>query len=547
MIMKLPLHFCAGVVPTAYEDTLSFYELLKLMGFKINEVVDYVNDATTEALVARLRELFVNVVYDEDTETAILSFDDSDAETVENVIKYFQIENKRYPVSDPLVPGLQTAVDAHTSQLVGLNNAVVGLQKLPRCNYHSIGPDMAHPTPSGVTVHYSIYVGQTDIDSEVSDEFEYSDAKHCYATLERAFQDWDEHTDNCYISVCGMRDGEGEFVSTTYYVNRRTFAGGQLHFLVHSPGVTIEWGTDSSNYDHLIYNMYLHISGYVDRSNPTAIDTTIIYRGKKQGFYLEGCSITSSHLNIKDGSVNHDVRFGHAKCFIDVSNNKYFLPFYAHHCEAFIGQDTTFAPSYDSDEYAAVFSKGGSVTFDNDSTSEHPIKIAVPSGATTMVNGLGIGEIYANFSNSYLSFIRTSGKNKMKAFRAFLQMHNGDVSRIKESDGGLSFTDCLLNGKLLESSTFAVGTTLATSVSSGGNIERPNTDVICCAVTSGGNNYRIPCYIGGAQTGYYYATMPKVDGSAVISIKYRVTNDMIEFSEIKDGTTSTTIARVTTA
>ena len=71
MIDKLK-YWSHKILPLVYDDSLSYYEVLSKMRAKINEIIDYVQDSIEENIRAIIGSAFLDVSYDELTETLIL-------------------------------------------------------------------------------------------------------------------------------------------------------------------------------------------------------------------------------------------------------------------------------------------------------------------------------------------------------------------------------------------------------------------------------------------------------------------------------------------
>ena len=71
MIDKLR-YWSHKILPLVYDDSLSYYEVLSKMRVKINEIIDYVQDNIEAEIRAIIGSAFLDVSYDELTETLIL-------------------------------------------------------------------------------------------------------------------------------------------------------------------------------------------------------------------------------------------------------------------------------------------------------------------------------------------------------------------------------------------------------------------------------------------------------------------------------------------
>ena len=67
---------CVKVLPTVYDDSLSYYEQLCKLTNKMNETVEFINGNLSEVIQnyidKKFNDLMINVIYDEATETIIL-------------------------------------------------------------------------------------------------------------------------------------------------------------------------------------------------------------------------------------------------------------------------------------------------------------------------------------------------------------------------------------------------------------------------------------------------------------------------------------------
>ena len=64
---------CTPVLPTAYSDALSYYEEVCKLTHKINELVELINSGLEPLIKEQLHKLFVDTMYDEETETLVLT------------------------------------------------------------------------------------------------------------------------------------------------------------------------------------------------------------------------------------------------------------------------------------------------------------------------------------------------------------------------------------------------------------------------------------------------------------------------------------------
>ena len=75
-----PLQICGlngGSLPSAFDDSLSYYESLRIVMCKLNEVIKFVDDVITREIVAyidrRFDDIMIDAIYDEPTETLNLT------------------------------------------------------------------------------------------------------------------------------------------------------------------------------------------------------------------------------------------------------------------------------------------------------------------------------------------------------------------------------------------------------------------------------------------------------------------------------------------
>lgn len=61
------------ILPLVYDDSLSYYEVLNKVAFKLNEIIGVINDELAEYIRERLDEIYIDASYDEETENIILS------------------------------------------------------------------------------------------------------------------------------------------------------------------------------------------------------------------------------------------------------------------------------------------------------------------------------------------------------------------------------------------------------------------------------------------------------------------------------------------
>ena len=74
--MKKVKFFCNHILPTVYDDSLSYYECLNKLVVKVNEVITTVNNIVErkvdEAIDDIIKNTALQAVYDEATETMYL-------------------------------------------------------------------------------------------------------------------------------------------------------------------------------------------------------------------------------------------------------------------------------------------------------------------------------------------------------------------------------------------------------------------------------------------------------------------------------------------
>ena len=66
------------ILPLVYDDSLSYYEVLGKMRAKINEVIDYISDTLANNIKEIMSRAFVDVTYDEATETITIYLNTED-------------------------------------------------------------------------------------------------------------------------------------------------------------------------------------------------------------------------------------------------------------------------------------------------------------------------------------------------------------------------------------------------------------------------------------------------------------------------------------
>lgn len=69
---KLKHNYCQKVLPLVYDDSLSYYEVLCKLTNKINELAEMIDDGLETLIREQLDKLFLDAMYDEETETLVL-------------------------------------------------------------------------------------------------------------------------------------------------------------------------------------------------------------------------------------------------------------------------------------------------------------------------------------------------------------------------------------------------------------------------------------------------------------------------------------------
>lgn len=77
MIHKLICHI-TKVLPLIYDESLSYYETLCKLINKVNEIIEYTNKLTTDALVEIIGQLIEGTSYDAETMTLTITFTSAD-------------------------------------------------------------------------------------------------------------------------------------------------------------------------------------------------------------------------------------------------------------------------------------------------------------------------------------------------------------------------------------------------------------------------------------------------------------------------------------
>lgn len=75
-LCRLPWYGCAKVLPTVYDDSLSYYENLCKLTEKMNEIITVMNDSFETMVREQINKYFVASVYESSTETLVLSLNE---------------------------------------------------------------------------------------------------------------------------------------------------------------------------------------------------------------------------------------------------------------------------------------------------------------------------------------------------------------------------------------------------------------------------------------------------------------------------------------
>lgn len=69
-----PMKFwCQKVLPLVYDDSLSYYEQVCKVSGKVNELIGIINDKLETYIRQELDKMFIDAMYDAETETLILT------------------------------------------------------------------------------------------------------------------------------------------------------------------------------------------------------------------------------------------------------------------------------------------------------------------------------------------------------------------------------------------------------------------------------------------------------------------------------------------
>lgn len=120
MIKKLK-YWCHKILPLAYDDSLSYYEVLAKVGAKINELVDWANGGIEQYIQEAIGDIFVDTTYDEPTETLKFSFNDLEGEGTSGDISNIAVNGFSRPVKDTEA---RTSLSAMSQSLESLSDAL---------------------------------------------------------------------------------------------------------------------------------------------------------------------------------------------------------------------------------------------------------------------------------------------------------------------------------------------------------------------------------------------------------------------------------------
>ncbi len=75
-IKNVPYFRCQKILPVVYDDSLSYYENICKLTYKMNEIIDNINNEFETVISQKIDEFFndimVNAIYKEDEETIYL-------------------------------------------------------------------------------------------------------------------------------------------------------------------------------------------------------------------------------------------------------------------------------------------------------------------------------------------------------------------------------------------------------------------------------------------------------------------------------------------
>lgn len=74
MIDKLR-YYAYKILPLVYDESLSYYEVLNKVVYKVNEVIEYVDNVLVDRIRELVSSLVVDASYDESTETLTIEIE----------------------------------------------------------------------------------------------------------------------------------------------------------------------------------------------------------------------------------------------------------------------------------------------------------------------------------------------------------------------------------------------------------------------------------------------------------------------------------------
>ena len=72
-LKEVPRWHCQKVLPTSYDDSLSYYENLCKLTEKMNEIIEAINNSFEALVREEIHKYFVDTVYNSETETLVLT------------------------------------------------------------------------------------------------------------------------------------------------------------------------------------------------------------------------------------------------------------------------------------------------------------------------------------------------------------------------------------------------------------------------------------------------------------------------------------------
>lgn len=74
MVDKLR-YYAYKILPLVYDESLSYYEVLNKVVYKVNEVIEYVDNVLVDRIRELVSSLVVDASYDESTETLTIEIE----------------------------------------------------------------------------------------------------------------------------------------------------------------------------------------------------------------------------------------------------------------------------------------------------------------------------------------------------------------------------------------------------------------------------------------------------------------------------------------